>query len=271
MSANSFNIPRHWWGKIIGAVLGLFRGGISGALIGALLGHIVDRFLAGIVGVGSTQKSFFDALFATLGHLSKADGAVTQDEIRMVETLMQRMQITGEDRQRAIRLFNLGKQADFDLEKTLHVFAQHSVVRQDLRQMFTQILVEAAFSSGSITQAEQEVLFRVARLLRIPGPVFAAMLNARGGAGGYAGRPGAGQRRAGKQIGSLAQAYAHLGLESKATDAEVKKAYRKLVSQYHPDKLVSRGLPEEMMEMAKTRVREINTAYDQIKQARGFI
>jgi DnaJ like chaperone protein len=271
MSAGSFNIPRHWWGKIIGAVLGLFRGGISGALFGALLGHMVDRFLAGIVGVGSTQKSFFDALFATLGHLSKADGVVTEHEIRMVESLMERMQVSGEDRQRAIRLFNQGKRADFDLEKTLHAFTQHSMVRQDLRQMFTEILVEAAFSSGTVTQAEHEVLFRVARLLRIPGPVFTAMLNARMGPGARPGGPGGQQRRAGKQMGSLAQAYAHLGLESSATDAEVKKAYRKLVSQYHPDKLVSRGLPEEMMDMAKTRVREINTAYEQIKQTRGFI
>ncbi|MBT8048066.1 MAG: co-chaperone DjlA [Xanthomonadales bacterium] len=271
MPDKSFSIPRHWWGKIIGGVLGLFRGGISGALIGALLGHVVDRFLAGIVGVGSTQKSFFDALFATLGHLSKADGAVTQHEIRMVESLMQRMQIAGEDRQRAIRLFNQGKQPDFNLEKTLHAFAQHSMVRQDLRQMFMEILVETAFSSGTITQAEHDVLFRVARLLRIPGPVFSAMLNARGAGGARYGDPGAGRRRsAGKQVGTLAQAYAQLGLESKVSDAEVKKAYRKLVSQYHPDKLISRGLPEEMMELAKTRVREINTAYDQIKQSRGF-
>jgi len=271
MSTSSFNIPRHWWGKIIGGVLGLFKGGLSGALIGALLGHMVDRFLAGIVGVGSTQKSFFDALFATIGHLSKADGAVTEDEIRMVESLMRRMQITGDDRQRAIRLFNQGKQADFDLDNTLHVFAQHSMVRQDLRQMFTEILVETAFSSGTVTPAEHQVLFRVAQLLRIPGPVFAAMLNSRSGSGARPGPQGNWQRRTGKQMGSLNQAYAHLGLENSATDAEIKKAYRKLVSQYHPDKLVSRGLPEEMMEIAKTRVREINTAYEQIKQSRGFI
>jgi DnaJ like chaperone protein len=233
MSESSFNIPRHWWGKIIGGVLGLFKGGISGALIGALLGHMVDRFLAGIVGVRSTQKSFFDALFATLGHLSKADGIVTQTEIHMVETLMQRMQITGDERQRAIRLFNQGKQPDFDLDKTLHDFARHSMVRQDL---------------------------------------FSAMLNARGagaGAGGYR-APGGDRRAPGKQMGSMAQAYAHLGLEASASDAEVKKAYRKLVSQYHPDKLVSHGLPEEMMDIAKSRVREINAAYDQIKQSRGF-
>jgi DnaJ like chaperone protein len=270
MSEKSFKIPHHWWGKIIGGVLGLFRGGISGAVFGALLGHFVDRFFAGIVGVGATQKVFFDALFATLGHLSKADGVVTQTEVRMVESLMQRMQISGDDRQRAIRLFNQGKQADFDLEKTLQAFAQKSMVRQDLRQMFMEIVVEAAFSSGKITQAEHEVLLRVARLLRIPGPVFSAMLNARGSAGSRYGGAGGGQRGPGKQMASMAQAFAQLGLESGASDAEVKKAYRKLVSQYHPDKLVSRGLPEEMMEIAKTRVREINTAYDQVKQNRGF-
>lgn len=270
MSANSFNIPRHWWGKIIGGLIGLFRGGLLGALVGALLGHMVDRFLAGVIGVGATQKAFFDALFASLGHLSKADGRVTETEIRMVELLMQQMKIGGADRQRAIRLFNQGKQADFDLEATLHPFVQHSVVRQDLRRMFMEILVEAAWSSGSVTPAEQAVLQRVAEALKIPGQLFAAMMQARGAAGGGAGAGGAGKRRVATAV-SLDQAYAQLGLTREASDAEIKRAYRKLVSQYHPDKLVSRGLPEEMMEVAKNRVREINTAYDRIKQARGFV
>jgi DnaJ like chaperone protein len=269
MAQGSFKIPRHWWGKIIGGIIGLFRGGITGALLGALLGHFVDRFLAGIMGVGATQKAFFDALFSTLGHLSKADGQVTQTEIRMVESLMQQMRITGEDRQRAIHLFNQGKQPDFDLKASLQPFVQHSVVRQDLRQMFMQILVEAAFSSGTISRAENEILLSVAKTLKIPAAVFSAMLNARGAAGG-AGQQGGGGARPGGGIRSLDQAYAQLGLDSKASDAEVKKAYRKLVSQYHPDKLVSHGLPEEMMDIAKTRVRDINTAYDQIKQTRGF-
>ena len=268
MSANTFKIPGHWWGKIIGGVIGLFRGGLMGAVIGALLGHLVDRFLAGIMGVGATQKSFFDALFSSLGHLAKADGRVTETEIRMVESLMQQMRISGEDRQRAIRLFNQGKQPQFDLQAALHPFVQHSMVRQDLRQMFLQIMVEAAFSSGSFTPAERDVLLQVASALRIPEQLFNAMLQARGAAGARY-DPGAG-RRPMQPMASLDQDYAQLGLTRKASDAEIKKAYRKLVGQYHPDKLVSRGLPEEMMEMAKTRVREINTAYDRIKQARGF-
>ncbi len=275
MSENSFNIPRHWWGKIIGAFLGMFKGGLSGALIGALLGHMVDRFIAGITGVGNTQKAFFEALFSSLGHLSKADGLVTDTEIRMVESLMQRMQISGEERQNAIRHFNQGKEEGFDLHAALHPFVQLSVVRHDLRQMFMEILVEAAFSSGSISQAEHAVLLSIARELRIPGHLFSAMLNARGTGGNYGPSGGYRQSRGGRQAqgnisGTMDQAYAKLGLTRKATDSEIKRAYRKLVSQYHPDKLVSRGLPEEMMEMAKTRVRDINTAYDQLKQARGF-
>ena len=267
--SGNFNFPKHWWGKLIGGLLGLFRGGISGMLIGALLGHLVDRFIAGIAGVSKTQNTFFDALFSCLGHLGKADGRVTETEIRMVENLMAQMSITGEHRQRAIRLFNQGKQPDFDLDAALNPFVHASVVRMDLRQMFTEILVEAAFSSGSVSPEETAILQHVATRLRIPGPVFAAMMNARSGAGGAYYSNG-GQRAPGRHVDSLGQAFAKLGLKQSASDAEVKKAYRKLVSQYHPDKLVSRGLPEEMMEMAKSRVREINTAYDQIKQSRGF-
>ncbi len=267
MTAESFNIPRHWWGKIIGALLGMLKGGLTGAVLGALLGHMADRFIAAISGKGTTRDAFFQALFCSLGHLSKADGQVTPAEIQMAESLMARMQISGDERQRAIAFFNQGKQADFKLEESLRTFVQNSAMRPDLRQMFMGILVEAAFTSGRVTSAEQSVLLRVARELRISQQVFAAMMFARqGGAGAQQGS----QSSPGVIRPSLDQAFAQLGLQATASDAEIKKAYRKLVSQYHPDKLVSRGLPEEMMEMAKTRVREINVAYEQIKKMRGF-
>jgi DnaJ like chaperone protein len=275
MNPSSFKIPRHWWGKIIGAVLGFFKGGIGGAVIGGVLGHMLDRLIASVAGVGSTQQAFFQALFSTLGHLSKADGRVTENEIRAAETLMQRMQINAEERRRAIKFFKEGKTIGFNLDDALRPFLQHAVMRPDLRQMFMEIVVDAAFADGKINEAERNVLVRLATHLRIPGHLFTAMLQARqfgyespGSGQGY--RQGAGNRGTAAAHGPLAQAYAKLGLKDGASDAEVKKAYRKLVSQYHPDKLVSHGLPEEMMEVAKTRVREINTAYDQIKQAKGF-
>ena len=185
---SSYSIPRHWWAKIVLGSLGLLKGGISGLLIGVLLGHVVDRFIAGVMGVSKTRDAFFDALFSSLGHLSKADGRVTPDEIRMVENLMAQMQITGDHRQRAIKQFNRGKSADFRLEAALQPFAQASVVRMDLRQMFTEILIEAAFANGTVSPEEARILQEVARLLRIPAPLFAAMMNARGGAPGMGGQ-----------------------------------------------------------------------------------
>lgn len=277
MASMNFNVPRFFWGKLIGGILGLLKGGILGAVLGALFGHMIDRFLQAIVGVQGTQEAFFEALFCSLGFLAKADGQVSPSEIRMVENLMQRMQISGEDRQKAIRFFNRGKQPGFNLQAALNNFGRMSLARRDLRQMFMEIMVDAAFSSDGLTAPEQVVLEQIARELHIPASMLTAMLQARqfGGSYGGAGQGdfrggGSGRRAAGVQRVSLPQAYAQLGLTPSASDAEVKKAYRKLVSQYHPDKLVSRGLPEEMMDIAKNRVRDINTAYEQIKQAKGI-
>ena len=108
---------------------------------------------------------------------------------------------------------------------------------------------------------------RSCTVLHNPANVFSAMLRARQAGGGsakghYQQTPNQGQ--------SLDQSYASLGLKSDASPQEIKRAYRKLISQYHPDKLISQGLPEEMMEMSKKRVREINAAYDKIKASTGI-
>jgi DnaJ like chaperone protein len=273
MTSVNFNLPRFFWGKLIGGILGLLKGGITGAVLGTMFGHLIDRFFQSIASVQGTQEAFFEALFCALGYLAKADGQVSPSEIRMVENLMQRMQISGADRQRAIRFFNQGKQPGFRLEAALGNFSRMSLARRDLRQMFLQIMVDAAFSSEGLTAPEQQVLEQIARELHIPASMLTAMLQARQFGGSYsAGAQSQGGQRAGTgvQRGTLQQAYAQLGLTPSASDTEVKKAYRKLVSQYHPDKLVSRGLPEEMMDIAKNRVRDINTAYEQIKQAKGI-
>ena len=271
MNNGSIGIPRHWWGKIIGAAIGLLRGGLSGAILGAFIGHMFDRFFAGLTGAGNTRALFFQALFSTLGHINKADGRVTQVEIQAAEDLMERLQLTPEERKRAIRFFQAGKEPGFQLENTLRQFAQHTMMRHDMRQMFVEILLEGASADGNITSAEQAVLLRVCKALHIPAEMFVAMWSARQGSAGY-GHQGQARGRTGayRQQLPLPQAYATLGIKESASAAEIKKAYRRLVGQYHPDKLVSRGLPDEMMEMAKKRVREINTAYDQVKQARGF-
>jgi DnaJ like chaperone protein len=266
MNNTGFKIPGHWWGKLIGGIIGLLRGGLTGAIFGIFLGHMVDRFLSGLGGANRTRDAFFSAMFSTLGHINKADGRVTKVEIEAAENLMHRLQLTEEERQRAILFFQQGKERDFNLETTLREFARHSMLRHELRIMFIELLIEAALADGALTAAEQAILVRSCTVLHIPANVFSAMLRARQGGGStyrdHQQHPNRGP--------SLNQSYAALGLKTDASTQEIKRAYRKLVSQYHPDKLVSQGLPEEMMEMSKNRVREINAAYDKIKASRGI-
>jgi len=275
MSTAGFKIPTHWWGKLIGGIIGLMRGSISGAILGIFVGHMVDRFLANLGGVNRTRDAFFGAVFSTLGHISKSDGRVTKVEIAAAEQLMRRLQLTDAERQHAIDFFQRGKEAGFDLGATLREFARHSMLRHELRIMFVELLLEAALADGNLSTAEQAVMTQVCTALHIPANIYAAMLRAR--QGGAHASPGASsgsyQRTQGRAWGqgqSINQSYATLGLNADASTQEIKRAYRKLVGQYHPDKLVSRGLPDEMMDIAKKRVREINAAYDDIKSARGI-
>jgi DnaJ like chaperone protein len=267
MSKPGFKIPGHWWGKLIGGIFGLMRGGLVGAILGVFLGHMVDRFLSGLGGANRTRDAFFGALFSTLGHINKADGRVTKAEIAAAELLMHRLQLTETERERAISLFQQGKQGDFNLEATLQEFARHSMLRHELRIMFVELLLEAAMADGTLSPAEHAILTRSCAVLHIPANVFSAMLDARRAGGGSA----HGQyQQMPRQGESLQQSYATLGIKADASAQEIKRAYRKLVSRYHPDRLVSQGLPEEMMEMSKKRVREINAAYDKIKTSKGI-
>ena len=182
---------------------------------------------------------------------------------------MQRLQLNDRERRQAIRFFQLGKDPDFDLYGTLQEFARHSKLRYELRIMFMELLLEAALSDGKLSVGEDAILERVRTVLKIPINVFIAMLRAREAEPQPQPQTGSHNRRpAVNQSQPLSQSYAALGLKAEASAQEVKRAYRKLVSQYHPDKLSSQGLPDEVMEMAKRRVREINTAYDRIKSSR---
>jgi len=255
------DIPKHWMGKLIGAAIGFFKGGLWGALLGGYIGHIVDQWFSGDRSAKNVQQVFFDSLFATLGNMAKADGRVSEAEVAMAENLMNNMALSAEERKRAIRQFTRGKQPDFVLYTELQPFARASMLRPDLRRMFIDILLAAATADGGLTQPEHALIVQVASILRIPQQLLDQMIAAH--------QPGTGYSQAGRQQ-TGPDPYAVLGVSNKASDAQVKRAYRKLISKNHPDKLVAQGLPEEMMELAKRKASEINRAYDQIKEQRSL-
>ncbi|MCF6226971.1 MAG: co-chaperone DjlA, partial [Xanthomonadales bacterium] len=158
----------HWIGKIIGFAIGMAKGGLPGAIFGAFLGHLFDSWRAGNSQAKGIQTSFFSNLFATLGHLAKADGHVSQAEINQIDQLMQRMNLKGEDRNEAIRQFNRGKQKGYNFAREIRNFARLTVVRPDLRHMFFEILVQAAAADGRLAPAEVQILRVVIKELRLP-------------------------------------------------------------------------------------------------------
>lgn len=250
---------------LLGAAIGYAFGKLPGLLIGGVLGaFLVNRLKSKLVGrLRDMQTGFIESVFAVMGAVSKADGVVTHDEIQMAESMFSRFQLNAAQRESAKAAFNRGKSADFDLDAELQRFRQVCGGQSALLQMFLQVQVSAVAADGEVHPAEHEMLVRIARGLGLPDSVVEQLEATLRGA--RAGASGAGGYSTGQQIDD---AYKTLGVSASATDAELKKAYRKLMSENHPDKLAGRGLPESMREMAEDRTREISNAYDVIKEAR---
>ncbi len=272
-------------GIVIGALIGVMSGGFIGLIVGAAVGFFSQRALKGIhVGALSPQKAFFEATFAVMGRIAKADGRVTENEIRYAEGVMTRMNLSGAKRQEAIELFKRGKEPGFELTSVVVPLARLIRMRSDLKQMFVEILLQAAYADGQVSQEELLVVQEVCSLLQLSYQELEQILqrsraeqafHQQGfqegpqGQGGYQGHGAfdqAFQRRNNARL--LEQAYGVLGVGSEAGDSEVKRAYRRLMNQHHPDKLIAKGLPEEMMQLAKEKTQEIQAAYDRVREAR---
>ena len=263
-----------WWGKLLGGAFGFMLGGPLGAVLGAALGHSFDRGLKHAdrgSGVGFSdqeriQTAFFTATFAVLGAMAKVDGRVTPDEIRMAKRVMDQMRLSALHRELAQKLFNQGKAPDFPLDDALTQLRDECRANRILMRMFVEIQVFGAYADGELHARENDLLSHMCERLGLSPSALAqidgmvrAELNFQC------------SRQAKPANGlSLDDAYAILGVTRDTPDKDVTTAYRRLMSQHHPDKLVAKGLPEEMMQMATEKTQDIKLAYECVKEARGF-
>jgi DnaJ like chaperone protein len=258
-----------WWGKALGGAFGFMIGGPLGALMGIAFGHSFDRGLGKLDSADwgaereRTQAAFFTAAFSVMGYIAKADGRVTRDEIQLAEAVMDRLGLSAEMRDSAKKLFNEGKAADFPIDEVMIQFRREAHRRTTLMQMFLEIQLQAAYADGVMHPAEKQALIDICGHLGIPAAQLERleeMLRAGFGRGGY--DPAASKT-------SLEDAYRMLGVDESVGDTELKKTYRRLMSQHHPDKLVAKGLPEEMIQDATEKTQQIKAAYELIRQSRG--
>jgi DnaJ like chaperone protein len=265
----------HIWGKILGFLFGfMLSKNLMGALLGAWLGHLFDNgrrlnfegFSPNKSDDVTRQAVFFYTSFSVMGHMAKANGQVSKHEIAFASAYMDKMALTGGMRQQAQDAFREGKTSGFPFDERLRKFKRSCGHRHDLLLMFLEIQIQVAFSDGSLDAAERSVLHHIAQQLGFSAPELdklLAMIIA-GAAFNQGSAYKSGRQPAGSQ--QLTNAYKVLGINKDTERKDLKKAYKKLMSQHHPDKLIAKGLPPEMMAVAKQKTQDIQAAYDLISK-----
>lgn len=258
-----------WLGKMIGGTIGFALGGPIGAVAGAAFGHTFvdkkeDEYLRSIPGQGpgqgpgaglsSTEESqlvFFTAAFSMLAKISKADGRVSEKEIQAIERFMvQDLQLDQAGRETAKNIFRQAVSSP----NTFEAFAEqfYLVFRHQPRilELMMDVLLRVSAADGRISDAEEAMLLSAVRIFSFSQTDY--------------------DRLRDKYIPRADPSYAVLKCDPAATNEEIKKQYRALVQEYHPDKIEAKGLPEEFIKFANDKFSEIQKAYEQIRKERGF-
>jgi len=259
----------NWWGKILGGTFGFMMGGPLGAALGAALGHQFDKGVKNISLDDSPENdqvkaAFFTATFSVMGHVAKADGHVSDAEIAHARNVMRQMNLDAAQKEAAIKLFHAGKDPDFPLQDALAQLNTVCSRQTNLLRMFLEIQLQAAMADGVLDGSERQILLQIAEALHFSVQEFEHLLDLVGSKG-YAGARTAGGV---STADSLSEARKVLDVTAETSDAELKKAYRRLMSQHHPDKLVAKGLPEEMIALANEKTQKIRKAYEILRDYR---
>jgi DnaJ like chaperone protein len=256
-------------GKLVGAVIGLivFHNPF-GLLIGAMFGHFYDVAMAQFR-PPSMGTGFIEPLFAFAGALSKSDGRVSEVEIAAAESLMARLRLDGARRRAAIERFGAGKQSDFPVQLAINDLKRWCGGRRDLAFLVLDLLLDLVYAEGALAAPKLALLRKLCWALGVNDQELAALSAMKGYApAGPGAQRGPGARPSPSSGALRVDPYVVLGLERGANERDIKRAYRKLMSQHHPDKLGD--VPDELKRRAEERAREINAAYERVKAERGF-
>lgn len=246
-------------GKLLGGTIGFAIGGPLGALAGAVFGHTFDKageleysLEAGHSTNGQTQAQliFFVGTFSMLAKLARSDGKITPQEVDAIERFMaEDLSLDPESRRVARGIFNKAVSSTATFQDYAVQFYGHFQNEPHLLEMMINIMLRVSVSDGGLTDSEETLILSAVRLFHISDETYERL-------------------RVKYQGGALNKYYHLLNANETDSDAHIKTQYRKLVSEFHPDKIESKGLPEPFIQFANDKFREIQDAYDKIKDQR---
>ena len=252
-----------WYGKLTFGSLGLFLGGPLGAIAGAALGHhLVDKkdgFTNRAIHTmqepiprhtEQTQAAHFISLFSILGKLAKIDGVVSRSEIVVVEGFINKLHISQGEKEFAKQVFNEAKNSRYSIEDFAIQLYQTTKQQPTVLLSFFNLLFEIVSADGTLHPAEEAALKRIKDIFQISDQQF--------------------ENIKAVYFNEIDKYYKTLNCTPESSHQEIKTNYKKLVKDFHPDTIVSKGLPEEFTDFAAKRFREIQEAYEKIKQERNF-
>lgn len=246
-------------GKIVGGTIGLVIGGPLGAIAGAVFGHAYDvnTDMQQIEGQrpasahDTSQFTFFVATFSMLAKIARADGPVTAEEIDSVERFMASdLNLDPESRRIGLNIFQTALNAPESFGDFATQFYAHFHQRPELLDLLLDILIRTAVADGRMHPAEERLIQEAAQIFHF--------------------RPEQLRRLKARYQSDVDRYYAILGCEPGDNIERIKSQYRRKVAEFHPDKIAGKGLPEEFTRFAEEKFREIQQAWEAIRQERGI-
>ena len=277
MDLRRFFTNRAWWGKVLCAFLGFLVAGPIGAFLGIFIGNLFDRGLTEhftnplwyyhAEKRPTVRKIFFEATFSILGHISKADGRVSEQEIQLANTLMQQMNLNAEQKSAAQHFFNEGKKDDFNLKQQLTLLQKATHSNPNLVKLFINTQYSAA-QLGGLSEKKMRIINTILNYMRYAPIHEQARFNEQ-----FYYRSSQQRSSSSNDVpphNTLASAYTILQVAPTSNKQDVKRAYRRLISKNHPDKLIAQGLSQDKIKIANEKTQIICKAYEQICASRGW-
>lgn len=282
-----------WWGKLIGAFFGFLIAGPTGAVFGIIVGNFFDRGLKLHFSHAfwhyhseknpEVRRVFLEAMFATLGHIAKADGHVSPEDIQFANEIMVQMKLTSNQKKLAQNWFSQGKSVYFNID--LNFYNLYKIIHN--KPFLVRLFVDTQYQfvkQGQLTEKKIKILNAMLSQLQLA-PLYQHSQFARDFPWYFSEQQESGAHKHSQQKTYQHQHHqnshhaSHFGMEnpftllnvpSTANKAEIKRAYRRQMSHYHPDKLIAKGASASSIKTATEKTQQIRKAYEKICAMKGW-